>query len=116
MQRSWSPWIASTGQRTCRRNCSVSFFEDDAGASPCASIVSGLVSIAQPTPSSISLVALLAGIGEHTRRLRGKKPASDVEARIQPELETSDLMERICGHLAEYLRAGRARSSSTPPG
>jgi hypothetical protein len=49
-------------------------------------------------------VALLAGIGEHTRRLRGKKPASGVAARIQSELETSDLMERIRGHLAEYLR------------
>ena len=48
-------------------------------------------------------VALLVDTGEHTRRLRGKKPASDVEARIQSRLETSDLMERIRGHLAEYL-------------
>lgn len=48
-------------------------------------------------------VALLAEIGEHTRRLRGKKPASDVEARIQSGLETSDLVEKIRGHLAEYL-------------
>jgi predicted kinase len=48
-------------------------------------------------------VALLAGIDEHTRRLREKKPAFDVEARIQSVLETSDLMEKIRGHLAEYL-------------
>jgi AAA domain len=49
-------------------------------------------------------VALLVGIDEHTHRLRGKKPASDVEARIQSRLETGDLVERIRGHLAEYLR------------
>ena len=28
-QRSWSPWIASTGQRTCRSSRSVSSFADD---------------------------------------------------------------------------------------
>lgn len=49
-------------------------------------------------------VALLADIDEHTRRLRDKKPAFDVEAAIQSRLETSDLMEKIRGHLAEYLR------------
>ncbi len=49
-------------------------------------------------------VALLVDIEEHTRRLREKKPAFDVEARIQSSLETSDLVERIRGHLAEYLR------------
>jgi predicted kinase len=49
-------------------------------------------------------VALLAGIDEHARRLSAKKPASDVEAWIQSRLETSDLAERIRGHLAEYLR------------
>jgi AAA domain-containing protein len=48
-------------------------------------------------------VALLADIGEHTRRLREKKPAFDVEASIQSRLETGDLVERIRGHLAEYL-------------
>lgn len=48
-------------------------------------------------------VALLVDIDEHTRRLRGKEPASDVEARIQSGLETGDLVERIRGHLAEYL-------------
>lgn len=48
-------------------------------------------------------VALLVDIGEHARRLREKKPASDVEARIQSSLEASDLVERIRGHLAEYL-------------
>jgi predicted kinase len=48
-------------------------------------------------------VALLADIDEHTRRLREKKPAFDVEARIQSGLETSDLVQRIRGHLAEYL-------------
>jgi predicted kinase len=48
-------------------------------------------------------IALLVDIEEHTRRLREKKPAFDVEARIQSSLETSDLVERIRGHLAEYL-------------
>jgi len=48
-------------------------------------------------------IALLVGTDEHARRLREKEPASDVEARIQSRLETSDLMERIRGHLAEYL-------------
>ena len=48
-------------------------------------------------------VALLVDIDEHTRRLRGNKLASDVEAGIQSSLETSDLMEKIRGHLAEYL-------------
>jgi predicted kinase len=48
-------------------------------------------------------IALLVDIEEHTRRLREKKPAFDVEATIQSRLETSDLMDRIRGHLAEYL-------------
>jgi hypothetical protein len=49
-------------------------------------------------------VALLVDVDEHTRRLAGKEPASDVEARIQSSLETGDLVQRIRGHLAEYLR------------
>lgn len=49
-------------------------------------------------------VALLADLDEHSRRLAGKEPASDVEARIQSVLETSDLVDRIRGHLAEYLQ------------
>jgi hypothetical protein len=48
-------------------------------------------------------IVLLVGIDEHTRRLREKKPAFDVDARIQSGLETGDLLERIRGHLAEYL-------------
>ena len=48
-------------------------------------------------------VALLVDFDEHSRRLREKEPAFDVEARIQSGLETSDLVERIRGHLAEYL-------------
>ena len=48
-------------------------------------------------------VALLVDIDEHTRRLAEKEPASDVEARIQSSLEISDLVDRIRGHLAEYL-------------
>jgi len=56
-QRSLSPWIASTGQRTRRSNCSVSSVDDDVGgASSCVRIVSGLVSIAQRTLSSRCLV------------------------------------------------------------
>jgi hypothetical protein len=39
----------------------------------------------------------------HQRYTREKKPASDVEARIQSGLETSHLLERIRGHLGEYL-------------
>ncbi|MGH3405257.1 MAG: AAA family ATPase [Streptosporangiaceae bacterium] len=48
-------------------------------------------------------VALLVDIDEHTRRLAEKEPASDVEASVQSSLETSDLVDRIRGHLAEYL-------------
>ena len=60
---------------------------------------------AAETGARFTEVALLAGIDEHTRRLRGKKPASDVEATIQSRLETGDLLEKIRGHLAEYLRS-----------
>lgn len=49
-------------------------------------------------------VALLVDIEEHTRRLAGKEPTSDVEASIQSRLEAGDLIEKIRGHLAEYLR------------
>jgi predicted kinase len=48
-------------------------------------------------------VVLFVEVDEHTRRLREKEPAFDVEARIQSVLEASDLVERIRGHLAEYL-------------
>lgn len=48
-------------------------------------------------------VALLVDIDEHNRRLTEKEPASDVEVSIQSSLETSDLVDRIRGHLAEYL-------------
>jgi hypothetical protein len=48
-------------------------------------------------------VALLVDIDEHIRRLREKEPAFEVEARIQSSLETSDLVDRIRDHLAEYL-------------
>lgn len=48
-------------------------------------------------------VALLVNIDEHTRRLHEKESASDVEARIQLGLETTDLIVRIRAHLTEYL-------------
>lgn len=48
-------------------------------------------------------VALFADADGHARRLREKEPAFDVEARIQSGLEGSGLVERIRGHLAEYL-------------
>lgn len=48
-------------------------------------------------------VALLVDIDEHVRRLREKEPASEVEANIQSTLETGDQVQRIRGHLAEYL-------------
>ncbi|ANN19423.1 hypothetical protein SD37_29925 [Amycolatopsis orientalis] len=50
-------------------------------------------------------VALLIDAREHRRRLRGKRPANDVEAQLQAMLEDSesDLVARIRGHLDEYL-------------
>jgi predicted kinase len=54
--------------------------------------------------ASFTEVALLVDIDEHARRLAEKQPASEVEARIQSTLETTNLMDKIRGHLAEYLR------------
>ncbi|MFI7121323.1 AAA family ATPase [Amycolatopsis sp. NPDC049868] len=50
-------------------------------------------------------VVLLVDDHEHLRRLRGKRPANFVEARLQTMLEDpdSELIDRIRGHLAEYL-------------
>lgn len=50
-------------------------------------------------------IALMVDDGEQVRRLRTKRPTTDVEATIQTWLETpdSDLLARIRGHLLEYL-------------
>ena len=50
-------------------------------------------------------VALLVDVDQQRRRLRSKTPTTEVEARIQDLLEEpgSDLVERIRGHLDEYL-------------
>ena len=50
-------------------------------------------------------VALLVDDEAQLLRLRGKRPASDVEARIQTMLEDpgSDMVDRIRRHLGEYL-------------
>lgn len=50
-------------------------------------------------------MALLLDDDEHLRRLSGKQPLSEVEARIQSSLEepSSDLVLRIREQLREYL-------------
>jgi hypothetical protein len=50
-------------------------------------------------------VALMVDDHEHLVRLRGKRPTNEVEARIQAMLEdpNADLVDRIRGHLDEYL-------------
>ena len=50
-------------------------------------------------------VALLVDPAEHARRVRGKRPAHEVEAAIQTLLEDpdADLVAKIRRHLAEYL-------------
>ena len=50
-------------------------------------------------------VALLVDDEEHLRRLRGKRPVTEVEARVQAALDDpeSDLVDRIRGHLNAYL-------------
>ncbi|MFC7340338.1 AAA family ATPase [Saccharopolyspora griseoalba] len=62
-------------------------------------------------------VALVVDDREHRQRLRGKHPTSEVEVRIQAALEDpdSDLIERILGHLDEYLtrRPGAVRIDTT---
>jgi hypothetical protein len=50
-------------------------------------------------------VALMVDDREHLQRLHGKRPGNEVEARIQKALEDpdNDLVDRIRGHLDEYL-------------
>lgn len=50
-------------------------------------------------------VALMVDDQEHLQRLHGKRPATEVEARVQAALENpdSDLVDRIRRHLNEYL-------------
>jgi hypothetical protein len=50
-------------------------------------------------------VALMVDDQEHLQRLHAKRPTTEVEARIQRALEDpqSDIVDRIRGHLNEYL-------------
>ena len=50
-------------------------------------------------------VALMVDDAEHLRRLRGKRPVTEVEAQVQAALEDpdSDLVRKIRGHLNDYL-------------
>jgi hypothetical protein len=52
-------------------------------------------------------VALMVDEREHLRRLQGKRPTTEVEARVQTALENpeSDLVDRIRHHLNDYLAA-----------
>ncbi len=65
----------------------------------------GMQKVAHRAGARYVEVALLVDDDEHLRRLRGKQPTNDVEARIQTTLEDpdSDLVSRIRQHLAEYL-------------
>lgn len=62
-------------------------------------------------------VALLVEDGEHLERLHGKRPTTEVESRVQAALVDpgSDLVDRIRGHLADYLaqRPGTVRLDTT---
>lgn len=62
-------------------------------------------------------VALLVDVEQQRERLVTKQPATEVEARIQELLEEpgSDLVERIRGHLEDYLadRPGTLRLDTT---
>jgi len=50
-------------------------------------------------------VALMVDNREHLQRLHGKRPTTEVEVRVQTALVNpgSDLVDRIRGHLNEYL-------------
>ena len=50
-------------------------------------------------------VALMVDDQEHLQRLQGKRPSTEVEARVQAVLADpeSDLVHRIRGHLNDYL-------------
>ena len=65
----------------------------------------GLEEAAQEAGVTYIEVALLVNDDEHLRRIRGKQPTNEVEARIQTRLEdpNSDLVGRIRQHLAAYL-------------
>ena len=62
-------------------------------------------------------VALMVDDQEHLQRLHGKRPTTEVEARIQKALEDpqSDVVDRIRRHLNEYLskRPGTIRLDTT---
>ena len=65
----------------------------------------GLEETARGADATYIEVALLVDHEEHVRRLRGKQPTNEIEARIQTWLEDpdSDLIDRIRQHLNEYL-------------
>jgi hypothetical protein len=76
-----------------------------------------LEEVARAADATYVEVALVVDDREHLQRLRDKRPANEVETRIQAALEdpNSDLVERIRGHLDEYLarRPGTMRIDTT---
>ncbi|KQW47949.1 hypothetical protein ASC77_16220 [Nocardioides sp. Root1257] len=64
-----------------------------------------LAGVAAAADATYVEVALLVDVAEHLRRLHDKRPATEVEARVQQALVDpgSDLVERIRRHLDEHL-------------
>lgn len=67
----------------------------------------GFDEVAQAAGADYIEVALLVDDESHQRRLREKRPANDIEARIQTILEdpSSNLVQRIAEHLASHPQA-----------
>lgn len=65
----------------------------------------GFEEAARDAGASYVEVALMVDDEAHLQRLSGKAPGNDIEARVQALLEdpAGDLVDRIRGHLAEYL-------------
>lgn len=61
--------------------------------------------IARSADATYVEIALTVDDAEHVQRLHAKRPAADVDEQIQAALvdPSSDLVERIRGHLAEWL-------------
>jgi hypothetical protein len=72
---------------------------------------------AQAAGATYIEVALLIDDQHHLDRLHGRRPSSDVQARVQAALvdPDSDLIDRIRGHLSEHLsrRPGAIRLDTT---
>ena len=72
---------------------------------------------AQSADATYIEVALLIDDQDHLDRLHGRRPSSDVQARVQAALvdPDSDLVDKIRGHLSEHLskRPGAIRLDTT---